>query len=80
MPGAIAYHIYSFSARSIRTPDTWVGCLLDRGAAATVGFVNEPYLHATIDVGVWFSRLIEAGATFAEAVYAALPCFSWQAR
>ncbi|HRZ38269.1 MAG TPA: TIGR03790 family protein [Candidatus Paceibacterota bacterium] len=78
MPGAIAYHIFSYSARSIRTADTWVGCLLDRGAAATVGFVTEPYLESTIEVGVWFSRLIESGATFGEATYAALPSLSWQ--
>ncbi len=78
MPGAIAYHIFSYSAQSIRTTNTWVGCLLDKGATATVGYVAEPYLDATIDVGGWFSRLIETGATFGEAAYAALPCLSWQ--
>jgi len=79
VPGAIAYHLYSFSARTIRSTNTWVGCLLDAGATATVGFVAEPYLEATLNLEVWFSRLIESGATFAEAAYAALPFLSWQA-
>jgi uncharacterized protein (TIGR03790 family) len=79
MPGAVAYHIYSFSASSIRSPNTWVGLLLAKGATATIGYVSEPFLDATIDVGVWFSRLLEFNATFGEAAYAATPVLSWQA-
>jgi uncharacterized protein (TIGR03790 family) len=78
MPGAIAYHLFSFSASTVRTPNSWVGLLLSKGATATIGYVNEPYLDATVDVGIWFSRLFDAGATFAEAAYAASPALSWQ--
>ncbi len=78
-PGAIAYHLYSYSARSLRTTNTWVGGLLDQGAAVTIGYVNEPYLEYTVDVGVWYRLMLEKGATFGEAAYAALPALSWQA-
>lgn len=78
-PGAIGYHLYSYSARSLRTTNTWVGGLLDQGAAVTIGYVNEPYLEYTADVGVWYRMMLERGATFGEAAYAALPALSWQA-
>jgi uncharacterized protein (TIGR03790 family) len=79
MPGAIAYHLHSFSASTLRsTTLAWVGPLLAKGAAATLGTVNEPYLEATPDVGVLFSRLLAYRFTFGEAAYAAERALSWQ--
>jgi tetratricopeptide (TPR) repeat protein len=80
MPGAFAYHLHSFSAQVLRTTTAgWVGPLLDRGAAATVGYVEEPYLQTTLDCQAFFARWVFGGFTLGEAVYAALPALSWQA-
>lgn len=80
VPGALAYHLHSFNARSIRTANEfWVGPLLARGATATVGYVAEPYLEGTVNVGVLWARFLQSGFSFGEAVYAALPALSWQA-
>ena len=50
MPGAFAYHLHSFSANVLRnSQEYWAGPLLAKGAAATMGSVNEPYLGGTPD-------------------------------
>lgn len=79
MPGSIAYHLHSFSARTVRNRTAaWVGPFLDRGVTATFGCVYEPYLGATANVGVLYERLFESGFTFGEAIYAAQNTLSWQ--
>jgi hypothetical protein len=79
MPGAFAYHLHSFSAATLRsTKRQWVGPLLDRGVTATMGCVDEPYLGATPNIGVFFARFINAGFTFGEAAYACQNYLSWQ--
>lgn len=78
MPGAFAYHLHSFSAATIRdSTKNWVGPLLARGATTTIGFVDEPYLAGTLDVGVFLSRFLR-GFSFGEAAYAAQSSLSWQ--
>lgn len=80
LPGAVAYHLHSFSAQSIRSADNhWCGPLLAKGATATMGCVDEPYLAGTPDLGVFFHRLLAAGWTFGEAAGAAQGSLSWQA-
>jgi uncharacterized protein (TIGR03790 family) len=77
-PGAIAYHLHSFSAMKLRTADEyWVGPLLARGAAATMGCVDEPYLDHTPDLDVFADRLC-MGFSFGEAAYMSLSSLSWQ--
>jgi uncharacterized protein (TIGR03790 family) len=79
MPGAIAYHLHSFSAVNLRSPTAnWVGPFLAHGVTATLGCVYEPYLSASPDVGVFFDRLLKQGFTFGEAAYACQPVLSWQ--
>jgi uncharacterized protein (TIGR03790 family) len=79
MPGAVAYHIHSFSARTVRSARAdWVGPLLALGAAATMGCVDEPYLDLTPHVGIFFTWLLTLRHNFAEAAYAAMPALSWQ--
>jgi uncharacterized protein (TIGR03790 family) len=79
MPGAFAYHLHSFSAQTIRsTTEHWVGPLLSRGATATMGCVNEPYLVTTPDMMVFFTRFILLKFSFAEAAWAAQNSLSWQ--
>jgi uncharacterized protein (TIGR03790 family) len=79
MPGAFAYHLHSFSATTIRS-DTqrWVGPLLAKGATATMGCVDEPYIGGTPDVSIFAGRWIAMGFTFGEAAYACQQTLSWQ--
>ncbi len=78
MPGAFAYHLHSFSAHSIRTPSQyWVGPLLEKGATATMGCVDEPYLEGTPNLYFFFVRLLQR-FTFGEAAYASQVILSWQ--
>ena len=79
MPGAVAYHLHSFSASVLRTADHyWVGPLLADGATATLGYVEEPYLEGTVNVASLFANLTIFGFSFGEAVYAAQKSISWQ--
>ena len=79
MPGAFAYHLQSFSAATIRsTTKQWVGPLLAKGATATMGCVDEPYLSFTPDVSVFCARWLVSGFTFGEAAYASQLTLSWQ--
>ena len=65
--GAIAAHLQSFSAATVRSKDQyWVGPLLSRGAAVTLGNVFEPYLDTTHHFDLFFDRLLK-GYTVAEA-------------
>jgi uncharacterized protein (TIGR03790 family) len=76
-PGAIAVHIHSFSAATLRDPAAnWAAPLLARGAAATLGNVYEPYLALTPNLDVFVDRL-RNGFNFAESAYAAEPVLSW---
>ncbi len=79
MPGAFAYHLYSFSAQRLRsTNNSWTGVLLQLGAACTMGAVDEPYLTGTPDLFMFLSRFAGLGFTFGEAAYAGLTSVSWQ--
>lgn len=76
--GALAYHIHSWSAATIHTTESnWVGPLLAKGAAATMGNVFEPYLSMTPHIDMFFKRLL-AGGIFIEAGYYSEPVLSWQ--
>jgi tetratricopeptide (TPR) repeat protein len=77
-PGAFAYHLHSFSAGDIRNPGRqWVGPLLARGAAASMGSVDEPYLHLTPQPDILAERLLR-GFPFAEAAHFSQRELSWQ--
>lgn len=78
-PGAIAFHIHSYSAGTLRsTTSGWTGPLVARGVTATVGNVFEPYLEQTHRPDLFF-RALARGATLVEAAYFSLPALSWQA-
>lgn len=76
-PGAIAFHLHSFSCVSIKDAKMWVPALLKRGAAVSAGNADEPYLHATIHPDIFYNRLLR-GYTVAEASLQATPYLSWQ--
>lgn len=77
-PGAIAVHLHSFSGQQLSNPhQNWCAPLLNRGAAATLGNVYEPYLHLTHHFHIFHNRLLK-GWTLAEAAWASAPVTSWQ--
>lgn len=77
-PGAIALHIHSFSARTLRSPTQgWCGPLVARGVTATMGNVYEPYLEFTHHPDLLLHALAR-GWSLGDAAYYALPALSWQ--
>jgi len=77
VPGAIAVHIHSFSASTLRDPNSnWVAPLVSRGAAASMGNVYEPYLQLTPHLDIFNDRLLH-GFTFAESAYMSIRVLSW---
>jgi uncharacterized protein (TIGR03790 family) len=78
-PGAIALHIHSYSAVSLRSATSgWTAPLVARGVTATVGNVNEPYLELTHRPHLLL-RSLAKGRTLVEAAYFSLRAVSWQA-
>lgn len=77
-PGAIALHIHSFSAGTLRNPSAqWCAPFVARGVAATFGNVFEPYLELTLRPDLLLARLAE-GAPLGDAAYFATPVLGWQ--
>jgi hypothetical protein len=77
VPGAIAYHIHSYSGMNVRTTtEQWVGPLIHAGASAVLGSVYEPYLTLMPRPDV-LARMLLKGYTFAEAAYSAQTGLSW---
>lgn len=75
--GAIAYHLHSFSAETLRSPTLrWAGPLITQGAAATMGCVYEPYLDLTPHLDIFMDALVQ-GYTLAEAGFLAQRVLSW---
>ena len=78
MPGALAYHLHSYSADTVRSATrNWCGPLLAKGATCTLGCVYEPYLSLTPNIAVLLGNLGNGG-TFGEAAWAAQMALSWQ--
>lgn len=77
VPGAIAVHIHSFSAATLRDPKVgWVAPFLMKGAAGSLGNVYEPYLQLTPNLNIFNDRLLH-GFTFAESAYMSQRVVSW---
>ena len=77
-PGAVAVHIHSFSAHTLRSEtEGWCGPLVARGVTATVGNVYEPYLEYLHRPDLFMAALAR-GHDLVDAAYYALPLLSWQ--
>jgi len=77
-PGAIAVHIHSFSAATLRSDSSgWCGPLIARGAAVTTGAVFEPYLQFMHYPHLMLEALAK-GKNVGDAACYALPSLSWQ--
>ena len=78
-PGAIGFHIHSFSATTVRSRERgWVGPLVGKGITATVGNVFEPYLEISHRPDLLVEGLLEHGMSFGEAAWYAMPALAWQ--
>lgn len=78
VPGAVGYHVASFELTSLRGAGSeWVANLLKDGAAASLGPVAEPYLHAFPLPEEFFPLLMTGKVTLAEAFWRTAPTTSW---
>ncbi|MBI9019373.1 MAG: TIGR03790 family protein [Phycisphaerae bacterium] len=78
--GAIGYHIASWEATTLRTPNSNIWCpqLLNHGITATIGATYEPYLHAFPQPDKFFAELATGQHTLVECFYRTVPFTSWQ--
>jgi uncharacterized protein (TIGR03790 family) len=79
VPGAVGFHIASFEAQNLRSHSSsnWCPALLVHGITATLGPVDEPYLHSFPEPDKFFAELLD-GKTLVEAFYKTSPFNSWQ--
>ena len=80
VPGSVGFHIASQECRTLKQPGSTVWCkmMLEKGIAATVGPVGEPYVQAFPVPEVFFGMLLEGKATLAECFAASSPFLSWR--
>ena len=78
-PGAVAYHLASGEASTLRDPasEAWCKKMIEDGVAATIGPVYEPYLMAFPRPEQFFGVLLKGDLTLVEAYYRTLPFNSW---
>jgi uncharacterized protein (TIGR03790 family) len=75
--GAVACHIQSFSAATIKSESlNWCGPLVAHGACGTLGNVFEPFLSFCAHLDIFTDRLV-AGYTLSEAAWMSTPALSW---
>ena len=77
-PGAIGYHLHSFSATTVRSvTKAWIGSFVAQGYCATFGYTYEPYLQFTVHPHVFLEYLMDGGS-FGDAISVGNPALSWQ--
>ena len=78
--GAVGFHVASAECISLRggRSQLWCKAMLEKGVAATLGPVAEPYLQSFPSPEVFFASLIEGRLTLAECYAISVPFWSWQ--
>jgi uncharacterized protein (TIGR03790 family) len=78
--GAVGYHIASSECSTLRKKESSVWCvkMLEKGVAATIGPVYEPYVQGFPVPHVFFNQLLEGYMSLGEAYLVSLPYLSWQ--
>jgi uncharacterized protein (TIGR03790 family) len=78
--GAIGYHIASAECSSFKetTRPLWCLKMLEKGVAATVGPVYEPYVEGFPLPELFFGTLAEGYLSLGESYLVSLPFLSWQ--
>lgn len=78
--GSVGYHIASSECATLKGGTTRVWCkkMLDKGIAATIGPVGEPYVQSFPVPEIFFNYLTEGYLTLAESYIISLPFLSWK--
>ncbi len=78
--GAVGYHLASGECATLKRPGAqgWCKRMLEEGAAATIGPVNEPYVQAFPPPDLFFATLAEGYLSLGETYLVTLPFLSWQ--
>ncbi len=77
--GSVGYHIASSECTTLKgSSNVWCKKMLDKGVAATIGPVGEPYVQSFPDPQIFFHYLTEEYMTLAEAYLISLPYLSWK--
>ena len=78
--GAVAFHVASAECTTLKKPGStvWSKVMLEKGVAATVGPVAEPYLQSFPVPEVFFACLLDGRRALAECYGLANPFWSWQ--
>ena len=78
--GSIGYHIASAECKTLkkRKSRVWCKMMLEKGVAATIGPVEEPYVQAFPVPELFFSLLSRGEMTLVECYFASLPFVSWK--
>jgi uncharacterized protein (TIGR03790 family) len=79
-PGSIGYHIASSECTTLKRENSNVWCkkMLEKGIAATIGPVAEPYVNAFPLPELFFGLLVDGNLTLAECYLVSLPYLSWR--
>jgi len=79
-PGAIGFHIASSECTTLKKEDSRVWCrmMLQKGVAATLGPVGEPYLQAFPLPELFFTLLLDGSHNLVETYFLSLPYLSWK--
>lgn len=79
-PGSIGYHIASNECSTLKKKNSNVWCkmMLEKGIAATVGPVSEPYVNAFPLPEIFFGFLVDGYLTLAECYIISTPYLSWK--
>jgi uncharacterized protein (TIGR03790 family) len=78
--GAIGYHIASSECTTLKDTysQTWCLQMLEKGVAATIGPVYEPYVQGFPLPNIFFGNLVEGYMSLGECYLVSLPYLSWQ--
>ncbi|WP_300462980.1 TIGR03790 family protein [Desulfobacula sp.] len=78
--GSVGFHIASSECATLKgeTSQVWCKRMLDKGIAATIGPVGEPYVQSFPVPEIFFHYLTEGYLTLAESYLISLPYLSWK--
>ncbi|MCP4118440.1 MAG: TIGR03790 family protein [Desulfobacteraceae bacterium] len=78
--GAVGFHVASAECTTLKMQGSNVWCkrMLEKGIAATVGPVGEPYVQSFPNPEIFFSLLCDGYLTLVESYYVSLPFVSWK--
>lgn len=78
--GAVGFHIASAECTTLKRENSNVWCkkMLDKGIAATIGPVGEPYVQSFPMPEIFFEFLTQGKLTLAESYLISLPYLSWK--